>query len=179
MSKNLIQLGVCHKPHGIKGGFTFILENTIDSVLKKGVKIMLFPKDTRSSISEEGEEFVVETISFGNKVIAYLKGHDKAQIDRNLVEQMIPFIIKIDRSALPETDEGEYYLSDLVGLEVRNASTNEVIGMIKRTFDNGAQTVLGIKLSSGKMIDVPFVENFVLEVDIESGYISINPPRLV
>ncbi len=179
MNNDLIQLGVCHKPHGIKGGFTFLLENMQDSVLQKGVKVLLLPKDTRSSIPDNGEEFEISKISFGNKAIVYLKKDGQVITNRNTVEEMLPFFINIDRSALPEVEEDEFYLADLVNLKAIDPDTKDELGKVLKTFDNGAQVVLVIKLKSGKKVDVPFVENFVPVVDIENGIIEVHMPRFV
>ena len=180
MSENsLIQLGVCHKPHGIKGGFSFILENPDDSILKKGMKVFLFPKEARSSLEDEGECFEIAKISFGNKTIAYLKRDGEEISDRNIVEDLLPFIIKVPREEFPELDEGEIYLSDLLGINVRDLFNDKIIGTVYRTFDNGAQTVVTIKLHSGKLVDIPFVENFIPVVDIENKEIGVHMPHFV
>ena len=89
-----MRLGVCRKPHGIKGAFDFHLDNAIDSVLDNGVEIHISPLEAKSSLPAEGMDIEIADISFGNKVIVYL---DEVN-DRNVVESMIPFEIYIDRS---------------------------------------------------------------------------------
>lgn len=171
---NLVILGVCNKPHGIKGGFSFLLENSQDSVLKNGMRIYLFPKSASSSIAKEGEEFIIDKISFGNKTIAYLKDIS----DRNIVEGMLPFEIKLPRDEFPETADDEFYVSDLIGMEVLEVGTDEEVGKVSKYYDNGAQLILVIQ-AKGERIEVPFVERFVPEVDIEQKKIWVVIPRLV
>ncbi len=176
---NLIQLGVCHKPHGIKGAFSFILDNPDDSILKKKMTIFLFPKDSRSTLSTDGEEFEISKINFGNKVIAFIKKDGEEITDRNTVEAMIPFSIKVSRDSFPEPEEGEIYLSDLIGLNVRDLSLDKIVGTIYRTSDNGAHTILTIKQDDGALVEIPFVENFVPYVDIEQKEVGVNLPHYV
>ncbi|OUR94884.1 16S rRNA processing protein RimM [Halobacteriovorax marinus] len=176
MKKNeLIELGVCGKPHGIKGGFTFVLNNAEDSVLANGSEITLFPSSKASSIEEGGEDFHIKSIAFGNKVIVYLKEVS----DRNLVESMIPFTIKMSRENFPEAEEGEFYYSDLIGLEVRDVTTSEVVGKVSDFYDNTAQVVLVIKSPGKEVLELPFVENFFPEVDIENGFMTFIRPEYV
>jgi 16S rRNA processing protein RimM len=170
----LMEMGICFKPHGIRGGFTFVLSNNEDSCLKKGTKVTLFPKKSESSISEEGENFTIEKIQHGNKVIVFFKGIT----DRNIVEAMIPFSVMIPRSEFPETSEDEYYLSDLIGLDVYDEETSEKIGNIKDFYDNSAQIVLIIS-GKNELIEVPFIEQFVPEVDIENNKVSIIIPEII
>lgn len=176
MEKNeLVEMGFCSKPHGIKGGFTFVLGNLDDSCLEKGVKLTLFPSNPSSSLSPDGEVFTVKSISFGNKVITYL---DEVT-DRNKVESIIPFTIKVSRDLFSEADEDEFYLVDLIDLEVKHFETGEVIGKIKDFYDNTAQTVLVIKAPGKEVIELPLIEQFFPEINIEEGYVSINPPTYI
>ncbi|OIQ16350.1 MAG: 16S rRNA processing protein RimM [Bacteriovorax sp. MedPE-SWde] len=171
---SLIILGVCNKPHGIRGGFTFVLENSQDSVLSKGTSVYLFPSSPASSISSEGEEHKIEKISFGNKTIAYLKD----VTDRNVTESMIPFEIKFPRDQFPEAEEGEFYIADLVGIEVLEFGTDELVGKVSDYYDNSVQTILTIR-GAKQSFDIPFVENFVPKVDVEARRIWVVIPKLI
>ncbi len=167
----LVVLGSCRKPHGIKGAFSFFLESRVESVLEKGSKIFLRPLDSSSSISCEGEWHTLSRIQLGNKLIAYLKGVD----NRNQVEAMIPFSIEMDRKDFPDLPEGEFYFNDIIGLKVFDAVSLKEIGVVKGVYDNGAQNVLSI---SGKTsFDVPWVDAFIKEIDIESGVIKVIVPE--
>ena len=169
----LIELGFCKKPHGIKGGFSFHLFSGEESVLDKGDKIYLFPFDDKSSLPKEGGQFSISSISFGNKTIVYLKEVG----NRNQVEAMIPFTIKFPKEELPDAEEGRFYIEDLIGLKVLHAETKEELGLIHKCGDNTVQTILEIK---GKLnTSLPLIENFFPEINIEEGYILINPPEVV
>lgn len=174
MKKNeLIELGSCSRPFGIKGGFHFFLHNPQESILSDGATITLVPKDTSSSIDEAGEEFKIKSIQFGNKTMCYLEDIT----DRNLVEAMIPFYIFYPRDKFPEVEENEFYLTDLVGIEVVNTNGKRV-GEVHSSYDNGAQTVLRIKTKS-EIIDLPFIDNFFPEVDIPNNKIVMNQPEII
>ncbi|MFT6069376.1 MAG: 16S rRNA processing protein RimM [Bacteriovoracaceae bacterium] len=165
-----IELGRCSKPHGIKGAFAFHLYNTEDSVLKKGSKVYLIPKDG-SKLPVEGQEFQISQISFGNKVITFLK----EVTDRNKVEEMLPFDIYFKRSDLPEVGEDEFYLDDLIGLSILDAKTGEKVGKISSFYDNSAQIILEIR--GEQNIEIPMIDNFVVETNIEEGFMKINVPE--
>ena len=65
--------------------------------------------------------------------------------DRNTVEAMVPFDIYFDRKNFPEIEDDEYYLNDLLGLEVFDFISKAPIGRILDFYENGAQVVLKIK----------------------------------
>lgn len=169
--QNLVQIGFCSKPHGVKGGFVFHLENSGASVLSNGMEVSLFPKNQSSTISKEGESYKIKTITFGHKVMAYFEGVD----DRNIVEGMIPFVIKIPRNQFPDISDDEIYLVDLIGCKAIDQKNKELIGTIEKYYDHGAQTNLVIQTATDE-IDVPFLEQFVLEIDIDKKEVIVSLP---
>lgn len=176
-NKKLIELGLCTKPHGIKGAFTFSLANPDSRTLIKGSKIILSPYNESSSLEGE-EEFEIESISYGPKVIAILKGVN----DRNLTEAMIPFTFNIKREWLPdeELDEGEFYLVDLVGLKVLAENNSTFVGKVQSFYENGAQAVLCIKKEGAtELVELPFVDAFIKDVNLEDGTIVAYIPEWI
>lgn len=173
MKEEWIELGFCRKPHGVKGAFSFQLFNTDDSILKKGSTIQVRPLSENSSVSPDGENFEIQTLQFGNKVIATLKGVD----NRNLVEEMLPFSIWADRNNFPSLEEGEIYLADLIGCSAIDEEGKN-IGIVKNLAFNGIQDILVID-SNGKELEILFIDNFVLNVDMEKKEVLIRLPELI
>ena len=174
--KKFIELGYCRKPHGIKGGLSLALYNSDESHLAKGVKVTLFGADSHSKLKPEGEIFTIERIDFGNKVICYLKEIK----DRNHLEALLPFSIKMDRKDFkPPKHENEFYLEDLNGLKVIDMATQKECGIIESFYENGAQIVLTIKKLDHSILELPLVDNFFPEVDLSQGFILVNIPEFV
>ena len=167
----MLELGTCKRPHGIKGGFSFALYNTKDSILKKGSLITLFPLDNSSSIPPKGKRFKIYSIGFGKKVIGYLEG----VVNRDQVEKMIPFSIQVARSSLPKVSQDEYYLEELKGIEVFEQGTGSRIGEVVSFYHNGAQTVVVIK--GVKVFELPLVDIFFPLIDIENRRVEIILPQ--
>ena len=169
-----IHIGHCTSPHGIKGELSFVLYSPTDSALSKGIVVTLTPRSASSSIPQDGKEFKIKSIHFGNKAIATLEN----VLDRTTVEAMIPFDIHMDRELLPETEDDEYYVNDLLGLEVFHFYTKELLGRVMDFYENGAQVVLKIKTEK-EIIEVIFISQFVPTVDIEKNRMEIIPPIVI
>lgn len=169
-----IHIGHCTSPHGIKGEFSFVIYNFEESVLDDGMMVTLTPRSEASSIPQDGKEFQIKKINFGNKAIATLVGVD----NRNIVEAMVPFDIYMNRDLLPETEEDEYYLNDLLGLEVFHYFTKELLGRVVDFYDNGAQVVIKVKTDK-EYIEVIFMNQFVPVVDIDQNRMEIIPPIMI
>ena len=86
----------------------------------------------------------------------------------------------VPRAALPEPDEDEFYLADLIGLTVRHVATNDLIGKIKSVQNFGADDLLEITPAlGGQTWYLPFTRAAVPEVKIAEGLVLADPPALV
>ena len=78
--------------------------------------------------------------------------------------------VAVRREALPEPEEGKYYLMDLIGLEVVNEQ-GEALGVITRTYSNGAHDV--IEVAGDKTRLIPWVAAVVRRVDLPRKQIEV------
>ncbi len=87
-------------------------------------------------------------------------------IDRNAAEALRGTLLTIPVSALPELDEGEYYHSDLLGLNAVSES-GDMLGKVVAVENYGAQDVIEIERPDGKRFLIPMTEQAVIEWDDE------------
>ena len=86
----------------------------------------------------------------------------------------------VPRQALPEPDEDEFYLTDLVGLPVRHIADNALLGSVKSVQNFGAGDLLEIQPAlGGQTWYLPFTRAAVPEVKIAERLILADPPALV
>ena len=81
-------------------------------------------------------------------------------------------IVRIDRedAVLPE---GKHFLADLVGLEVRDADTGEVLGSVAEVFPTPAQNVYVVRGGAHEYM-FPAVPEFLIEANVEGGYLRVH-----
>ena len=75
--------------------------------------------------------------------------------DRNAAEQLRGTLVEVERSALPPLGEGEYYHSDLVGLECVDGE-GSAVGTVVAVENFGAGDLLEIELGDGRKSLIPF-----------------------
>lgn len=171
--EDLIKLGFVANPHGIKGEAELRLFNAEESILEDGMTVMLYPSSAKSKVSPGGEEWRIQKIRFGNKVICQFEGMK----DRSHLEGLIPFEIFIGREAFPEPDEDEIYLVDLVDMDVVNEE-GTVIGKLESFSDNGHQYLFDLRIGPvGEKITLPYVEAFFPKIDMEKRQITVILPE--
>ncbi|TYC72415.1 ribosome maturation factor RimM [Stappia sp. BW2] len=99
----------------------------------------------------------------------------KGITDRNQAEELNGIDLFIDRDQLPEPEEDEFYYSDLTGLDVLD-QTGETLGKIIAVQDFGAGDLLEVRPKRGRSFYVPFTKDFVPEIDLENGRVSVSLP---
>lgn len=72
------------------------------------------------------------------------------------------------------TDENDFFIVDLIGLEVRDASTDKLYGKLKEVINQGAQDIYVIKRDEKPDAYIPAISQFVSEISLETG-IKITP----
>lgn len=94
--------------------------------------------------------------------------------DRNLAETLVGNGLYVKRSLLPQLDEEEFYHADLIGLDVKEASTQELIGKVNAVYNFGAGDLIELKISNGGTLEMlPFTKQYVPVVNIKDGFIIV------
>jgi 16S rRNA processing protein RimM len=113
----------------------------------------------------------------GDSFVAHIVGVD----DRDLAMEYTAADIAIERNMLPELDTGEYYWSQLEGLDVYTqfSGARQRLGVVSKLFETGANDVL-VVAADAESIDqrerlIPYVpEQFVISVDINVREIIVD-----
>jgi 16S rRNA processing protein RimM len=86
-------------------------------------------------------------------------------------------LLSVPRDRLPPPDEPEeeFYISDLLGLEVRTTE-GEVIGKVKALPNFGAGDLIEIAGPEGLMI-LPFSKDAVPRIDLRDGIVEVRLPE--
>ncbi len=95
--------------------------------------------------------------------------------DRAAAQALTNVDIYMDRANLPQTDEDEFYHSDLIGLSARLQDGTQ-IGTIVRVLNFGAGDILEIAPPEGETMLIAFTKANVPQIDVKGGFVIINPP---
>ena len=104
----------------------------------------------------------------GKGLVAQLEGCD----ERDAAARLIGQDIAIRREQLPTPQEGEYYWTDLIGLEVETVD-GVALGVVDHLLETGANDVLVVKGERERLI--PYIwRDVVTEVDLEAGRLRVD-----
>ena len=91
-----------------------------------------------------------------------------------IAEKYIGYSVYINKEDA-ELDDDMYFFCDLEGCTVIDNETKEELGVVESVEEFPAQLTLSVKSNkTDKIFFVPFVEAFVVDVDIENKKIYIN-----
>jgi 16S rRNA processing protein RimM len=154
-------MGRVRDPHGLKGW----------------IKIQPFTQEIEGLLhypdwwlGEEGrwqQYRVAESAVHGSMVVARLDGFT----DRDVAAELRGRAVAVPRAAMPESREGEFYWSDLLGMEVSDRE-NAPLGHVAKILETGANTVL-VVVQGDKELLVPFIQDVVINVDLKARQLVV------
>lgn len=103
-----------------------------------------------------------------NMVILKLSGID----DRNAAEAAKRTELFITEADLPELPEGQFYIRDLIGMEVEEQG-GSFHGVVTDVLQNTAQDIFEVKRDDGKTVLIPKVDAFVQKIDGKERLITV------
>lgn len=158
------RIGVITRPHGVLGEMK-VYPVTDDIKRFKGMKeILMGPpegqKGDLSTVKVEGVRFQK------NMVLLKLSGIESPEEARKLSQYQL-YVKRED--AIPLSD-GEYYVSDLIGLTVLSEK-GEKLGILKDVLKTAANDVYVVE--GEREILVPAVKEYVLSIDLPKGEMTV------
>lgn len=123
--------------------------------------------------AKDGRLFTVEALKSAkdSEVVAAF-----AEVcDRNGAEALKGVELYVKRGSFPEADDGEYYHTDLVGLDAEDGSGRR-IGKVLAVQNYGAGDVLVIATDTGDEILIAFTRDNIPEIDVKAGRVVVVVP---
>lgn len=96
--------------------------------------------------------------------------------DRDTAAELKGSRLLVPRAALPPAADDEFYVDDLIGLEVRSGDAR--LGAISGSREQGGIEVVAVALDpppdgSLEEIEIPLVERFVVRLSISEGFLAV------
>jgi len=165
VERRLVLIGKVTRPHGVRGELKVLAGEGCSGAWCEARRVWL-GRDARSA-----KAFALRRARPGGRAfILSLEGVDSIEA----AEELRDLSLFVARDELPQPDEGEWYVEDLLGLRVEDPR-GKVLGELKSIFDNGAHEVY-VVARAGRELLVPAVEGVVLAIEPAAGRIVLEPP---
>lgn len=156
-------IGIITEPHGVKGAVKVYpttddpdrIEDLDEIIMRGGGEDrILHPQ----SVSWQKDRLIIKF---------------KEINDRNESETLRKYELFVTRENAVELGENEYYVADLVGLEVYDEEGDR-IGVLGDVIRTGANDVYQIDKEDGKSLLLPAISECIKEVDTENGRMTVH-----
>ena len=118
----------------------------------------------------ENKEFEIEKVGYHkNQVILKFKGINTVEE----AEKLRNSYILINRNDLEPLEEGVYYITDLLRLEVYTED-GTLLGKVDDIYNTGSNDIYVVKDDLGKQKLLPGIPEVLKNVDLEHGKIIVN-----
>lgn len=160
-----IEIGKIVNTHGLKGELKIESWSSFDEIrYAKGNIVFL----------KIGNKYVPFTVATYRSHKGFPLVSFEGLQEINLVEKYKFHIVYIDKDERDELEEDEFYSDELLDLDVLDDDSNKIGTVIAVEFTNGAQDNLRVRTSGGKEFLVPYVDEFILDVNLDDNYIQIH-----
>lgn len=155
------------KARGLRGEVACDIETDFPERFASLERVVVWmPDETRLELSVEDHWF------HKGRVILKFEGYDSM----TEAERLVGGRLVISESDAWQLEEGRYYEYEIVGSEVVTAGGNKV-GRVQRLLRTGGTDILVVEGEGGREYLIPFADEICVEVDPETGQITIDPPE--
>jgi len=166
MEDLLVNIGKCLKPHGLQGHIKIFIESEYPNIIENDNVLQLITLDKRE-------------LSLKIKHIKMLSNYTCVKFDGINSPEEAEFLkgasIYKKRSELPELDEDNHYLSDLIGLDVFDSSAG-LIGRLESLISSPANDIAVVRGDFGEVL-IPWVKEIVKHIDLTLNKIEVDLPE--
>jgi len=114
---------------------------------------------------------IIQADRLKNQVLLLLAGIDS----RSRAEELVGQEVQGDRRHFPRLPPGEYYWFQLLGLPVYDAGDGSLLGHLREILPTPGHDVY-VVVQGDREIMLPAVEEVILEINLEEGFLKVAPP---
>jgi len=151
--------------HGIKGVLRICSYAESDALFSAGSPVLV------NSAGEIFTHTIKESAPHKRGLLLHLEGIE----NRGHAESLVGSDLFIEKSALPQPEEGSYYWSDLIGLSVFTPE-NSFLGKLTAVMPTGSNDVYVVKNGKKETL-IPAIASVVMAVDIENRTMQVQLPE--
>ena len=162
-----IALGVIRKPHGLRGEANVEAWTEFDRFFEI-TKVTLVSPDEKSTRAATIDSVRLHR----DRALIKFSGIESPED----MQQLKDWTIEIAEKDAKQLEEDEYFLHDLAGLHLIDASGADR-GEVVEAYEGGGGVLLSVRRNDGKMYDVPFAATICTHIDLKGKTITVDLPE--
>lgn len=119
---------------------------------------------------KEEKELQIEEVKYQkNMVLVKFKGIETVEN----AEKLRNSFVEIDRADAIPLEEGQYFIADLLGLDVF-LDTGEKLGVLEDIYNTGSSDIYVVKNELGKQFLLPYIDEVIKQINLEERKIIVH-----
>ncbi len=162
--EEFLQVGVIASTHGLKGEVK-VFPTTDDVRRFEELEYVLLETDKKGKMRLE----IAGVKYFKQFAILKFKGIDT-------IDEIQPYkgrSLWVPREMGQELSENEYYIADLIGMEVY-LEEGSLLGILKDVLETGANDVYSVMTADGKEVLIPAIRQCIQQVDVQEKKMQVH-----
>lgn len=161
--QKFLEVGQIVNTHGIKGYVKVVPFTNYIERFEELEKIYIKKKN-------ETVEMYIEEIKYQkNMVLVKFKGIERIE-EAELLKNSI---VLIDRENSIELEEGEYFIVDLIGLDVYT-DESKLLGKLDDIYNTGSNDIYVVKDELGKQLLLPALKEVIKDIDLDNKKMTVH-----
>lgn len=159
MKKEKLEVGQIVNVFGIKG---FVkLYPYVDNINRF---------DELKNVFIKNNKFEIEQVKYQkNMVLIKFKGIETVE----QAEKLRNSIVEISRTDAIPLEEGQYFIADLIGLNVY-LENGEKLGVLEDIYNTGSSDIYVVKNELGKQFLLPYIDDVIKNIDLDNEKITVH-----
>lgn len=159
-----VYIGRVANTHGVRGDIKVFPTTDDPKRFEKLKKIII--EDARG----HEDEYHIKGVKYVNKFVVL---NLKELTDMDMALKLKQGIVKIDRKHALPLEEDEYYVQDLMGIDVVDEEGVQ-LGTLREVIFTGANDVYAVDLKDGGEVLLPAIKDCVLDIDIKNKVMKVH-----
>jgi 16S rRNA processing protein RimM len=159
-----VTVGRVLRPHGVRGEVAVEVLSDVPGRFAKGSRVT----GLREGAAPLPLAVAASRVHKSGAVVRF-EGYE----DRDGAEELRGLDLEVPRAQVPEAPAGTYYQYELLGCLCRDGG--EELGRVVEGVEDGGGVLLIVE-GQGRRVPVPFVNEFLREVDVAEGRIELALP---
>jgi len=161
-------LGKIVRPHGVRGELRMFVMTDYPERLAQLEQVYLSKDEAGSHVTP----YALENVRLHQDyALLTLEGID----DRDQAEPLRQLFVLIDLDNAVPLEEGEFYLYELIGIEVSTIE-GEHLGRLTDVIETGANDVYVVETERYGEVLIPAIESVIIETDIKASRMIVQLP---
>ena len=161
--RDYFEIGLITTTHGLKGEVKVFVTSDDPKRLESLDTVFLMRKGERKDLK-------ISTVRyFKNQAIVKFESYDRIED----VQELRGEHLYIDRDQAEPLEEGEYYLSDLIGCDV-TVEDGSAFGSVKDVLQTGANDVLIVRREGKADALIPVIKDCIVEMAVDERRLVVH-----